>query len=301
MNNESSNSNEELEELFGKWIKKQKNDDNNTGIFSKDGYINEAEYNKKDNKERILFILKEPHIYNEDNKPEQKKGAVIEDSQEGFYNCFFNKEMDDKEIYTIKNNIIIPVADANPEEANPIKRFKLFDNNAKMKEKMARMAYYILHDGEITSDYNELKSALSKVAYMNINKMGGSDRTNGKELDNYFYEYKDYIFKEIDLINPSVIVVMTKGSHVFNEIKNKYNDKKIIEMVHTGIMPQYIKNDENEIAYFNKKYCKNYADLMKNWDIGENNIFNKTSGPFLRFHKSTLKYLIKLIYKYNNI
>ncbi|MBQ3408489.1 MAG: hypothetical protein IJH12_04720 [Clostridia bacterium] len=78
---------------------------------------------------------------------------------------------------------------------------------------------------------------------MNINKMGSSDNTHGKDLDNYFYEYKDYIFKEIDLLNPNVIVVMTKVSCVFSEIKKKYKDKKIIEMVHIGVRPQFIKNN----------------------------------------------------------
>ena len=212
---------------------------------------------------------------------------------------FPNKKIDKDKIYTEKDNLIIPVADANPNEVIPQNRFKLFDNRPKMKEKMARMAYYILK-GDITSDYEELKSALTKVAYMNINKMGGSDNTNGKDLDNYFYEYKDYIFKEIDLLNPSVIVVMTKGSCVFSEIKKKYIDKKIIEMVHTGVRPQFIKNNDKEIEHFNKKgNCMKYDELMDNYDIGVNNPFNKTCGPFLIFHKSTLKYLIKFIYMYD--
>ena len=289
-----------LDDLFDLWVNKQKLDGRNTGKFCYDGYVNEKNY------KNILFILKEPHIYKGGYKPEIGKEDVTRESQYQFYNDFFLKEKDGLKspIYEEVGDIITPIAVVNEEEPNVRRRVKVFDTKVKQKEKIARMAYYIFSEGKITSNYEELKNALSQVAYMNINKMGGGDSTNGKELDEYFDKYKEYIFKEIELLKPRIIVVMTKGSKVYEELTKKFNKIKIISMDHTGLWPQLIQNNDDEIKYFNEKIaskyeCGNYNQVFNKYCDGKENVFNKDKGPYIRFNKSTLKYLIKFIGNYD--
>lgn len=45
-------------------------------------------------------------------------------------------------------------------------------------------------------------------AYMNINKRGGKDYCDDKRLTDYADKYKEYIKKEIELINPGKIIVL---------------------------------------------------------------------------------------------
>lgn len=287
-----------LKEVFCLWIEKQKCN-NNTGVFVRDGYINKNEYDKS--KKKILFILKESHLYDKNNIPRTDQKDVKIDSQQGFYNDFFIKEKNGEAVYEIKNNMVVPLLDANPYEPNKRNHFKVLDTKVKMKEKIARMAEFILNE-KITSDYEELKKALSRVSYMNINKMGGGDSTNGNELEQYFDEYREYILKEIDILQPKTIVIMTNGTNIAEKLRKHYNNKiKIIDMVHTGIMPQFIKNTAEEIDFFNKYFSQkyNYEEILKEYKEGAENIFNDgDKGPYLKFNKSTLKYLIKFIYRY---
>ena len=247
-----------LEQLFNYWIQVQKNIKTeidclkNTGYFVKDGYIDEEEYNCSN--KRILFILKESHILNGDDCTKQEKIQV--DEQRKFYTNFFKEYTEENEmIYKIdKNNIIVPVAYANRE-----KYHKYFDNRSKQKEKIARMARYII-DERITSNYSKLCEALKQVAFMNINKMGGTDRTKPQNLKLYYKKYKKFILKEIEILNPDIIVVMC-GLDEFIEDLNK-RGFKIIKMFHTAVRGKYLNLcNEKEIEYY-KKYIN--SDLREN-------------------------------------
>lgn len=44
------------------------------------------------------------------------------------------------------------------------------------------------------------------IAYMNLNKRGGFDLTNFAHLKHYVAKYRCYILKEIEIINPYIIV-----------------------------------------------------------------------------------------------
>lgn len=59
------------------------------------------------------------------------------------------------------------------------------------------------------------------ITFMNINKRGGFKSTNMSTLNVYALEFKDYIIKEIEIINPKIIVCCGGGI------------KRIIEMIYT--------------------------------------------------------------------
>lgn len=44
------------------------------------------------------------------------------------------------------------------------------------------------------------------IAYMNLNKRGGFGSTNFAHLKHYVVKYRGYILKEIEIINPDIIV-----------------------------------------------------------------------------------------------
>ena len=278
----------DLEQLFKCWIQAQQkikteiNCLKNTGYFVKDGYIDEKEYRKSCNDQKILFILKESHILQEDNYKNKEKIKI--DKQMGFYNDFFKQytTISKEQIYKIdKNNMIVPVAYVNKE-----KYYKYFDNKPKQKEKIARMAKYII-DNKVTSNYDELCKALKQVAFMNINKMGGTARTDLKNLKLYYKKYKKFILKEIELLKPNVIVVMCGFNEIIEDLEKKYIDKekvKIIKMLHTAVRGRHLNlKDEKEIKYY-KKYI--------------NEDLNEVKGPFVKCCKTTLEYLVKFIIAY---
>ena len=307
-----------LDDLFKLWKEAQKNikiiDKNenclkNTGNFTRDGYIDEKEYKKS--KKKVLFILKESNILKGRNV---ESNEIKEDEQADFYSYFLKEKIvingETKEIYKYDSNtnMIIPIAYADYKN-----KYKFFDNIPKQKEKMARMAKYIL-DKEITSSYKELCNALKQVAFMNINKMGGTNKTNSKELYLYYKKYKNFILKEIEILEPQVIVIMVGNSKIVNDLNFELNEKlekniKIIPMLHTATRGRSlnIKNDEEN--FFNKNIA---PSIEMNWNTLNNenykeyqeNIFNKNkNGPFIKFNKTTLEYLIKFIKRYeeNNL
>ncbi len=83
-------------------------------------------------------------------------------------------------------------------------------------------------------DTDKNRDNLKKIAYMNINKHGGSSRTNAKELQAYATDYKEYIKREIELIDPHFIVCC--GKLVYEIITNilgaKIDNSKVIEVYH---------------------------------------------------------------------
>ena len=109
--------------------------------FNADGYIDKNLYEKSPIK--VLFILKEANIANPNYRDKSVNPA--ERTQYNFYRQYISKG----------DNL----------------------NSPKQQEKMGRMAFYLQH---ITSDERlknpsdeEIKTALSKCAFMNLNKRGG--------------------------------------------------------------------------------------------------------------------------------
>lgn len=67
---------------------------------------------------------------------------------------------------------------------------------------------------------------------MNINKRGGFAECNKQTLYNYYNKYKENILKEIEIINPSVIVFCAGNKTIYDDLKENVNCKYIIDMYH---------------------------------------------------------------------
>lgn len=256
----------------------------NTNVFISDGYIEEKAYRNSNTK--ILFVLKESHYFTTKGISRLEDFKV--DSQVGFYHDFLCKD-------------------------EAIRQFGRFDNRPKQKEKIARMAEYILHQ-KITSNYKTLRNALQCVAFMNINKMGGGDTTNPKELLKYYKANEIFIKQEISILNPDIIVLMINNEEIEEDLKKYWGDDKrnnlVMTMLHTAARGKNLVLKPEEIEYFNnniaKKYDINDIDKLLNtsYQVDAENYFTKfnndTETSYLRFSKTTLQYLIKFIYNYEN-
>lgn len=85
---------------------------------------------------------------------------------------------------------------------------------------------------------NKSHNILKFVAFMNLNKRGGHSRCNSETLEKYVSTYKKQIIKEIEILNPTVIVCAGRWLKSYlKELDEKY---KIIEIYHPSY---YIKSD----------------------------------------------------------
>ena len=75
----------------------------------------------------------------------------------------------------------------------------------------------------------ELSCTGCNIAYINLNKRGGFGSTNHARLKHYVNEYKCYISKEIEIINPDIIVcggtygIVNALNIKCHEIRNDYH------------------------------------------------------------------------------
>lgn len=202
----------ELDELFKCWKKKQSNDSGEETCNSQDGYVvatnsfyedgiaKPKEYQKS--KPKVLFITNEVRIDCKQDNDEKKPGlkGKCEDghligNDKGNTVCSFNNYIDGQEQETWSGKM----------------RIKFGEMYRIMTEK----------DYKIESSFNEgaNKEALKKIAFMNLNKHGGFGNIQGENFLKYIETYKDYIRREIEIINPDVIVWCG-----CNTYKKKYMD-----------------------------------------------------------------------------
>lgn len=249
-----TNKETELELLFSQWCEEQKNEieDNKTipdGIeknsFFRDGWI---DYNAYCNSgKKILFVLKEPNIGKDVYK--ELSGEPEKRDQRGFYREFVYGDYNEntKQIGYWDNN----------------KQFVGCDNRSKQKEKIARMAYCLLFNNEISNPKaKELQKALSQVAFMNINKRGGNSTTDINYLKNYFFRYKDNIKREIEIINPDIIVWCVDFEF---DMEKEFPHIKVINMYHPA-KARFMKKSELEI-----KDDREYIEKLKEYEDFANN------------------------------
>ena len=260
----------DIDELFKVWKDKQLKDSKNTGntgFFERDGYIEKEKY--RDSNKKILFLLKEANIlaYKHNKNP----SSIEEENQKDFYLEF------GEEKYRFGNGLFV----------------RAKDNRPKQKEKIARMARFLLeksNNKKISSNYEDLKESLFQVAFMNINKMGGYERANYKLLHEYYMEYKEYILQEINILNPDIIIFMAKDEEIENDIKEFFKKKnkkiRIVKMLHTAAYGKNLNLDVKEEKFANEKFYKKY------------NLEYEGNGPFIVLNETTKRYLIKFVYRY---
>ena len=301
---------EELNKLFKEWIENQK-DKIEKGkklhkFFAKDGIICEEEYGKSGT--RILFILKEPNIM---------KDLIDEnydDDQRKFYNDFFNNkfydeiniEDENRVLKAIRNDILIKRGILEIKENKKEKKYYYpFDNiPVKQKEKIARMAKYIINQN-ITDDYETLKNALKQIAFMNLNKSGG-DATSDKEYFSKYYEDEDfsnYICKEIEILDPEIIVLIGAKSYKNGDkylsnkqINSLFNEKKVIEVVHTAARGKALNIHKDEKEILKQKFKTKYND---NLDEMHNNIVQTDKSKLhMKYDRGVFKFFLKFVAAY---
>ena len=206
--------------------------------FVKDGFISKDGNN---NFNGILFILKEANVLN--------YGA----GRENAYECepyrdeqfdFYRKYIENKKI----------------------------DNRSNQKEKMGRIAYYLENikdnkkdkDIEIIKENNNYKDSLDRAAFMNLNKRGGANKTNDGCLYSYIRKYKKFIEKQIELIDPKIIICIGTYRYLYSiGIINEHNEKKYFDMWHTAY-PMPRKKDESG------KVIKNNRNMT--YGLGNKNV-----------------------------
>ena len=163
--------------------------------FIKDGFICEQEYLSASKK--VLFVLKESNI--QTHRSQWQLDHPSECDQFGFYTNYINGNES--------------------------------DNIPKQHEKMARIAHYIIYNEDI-KDVEILKATLNKTAFMNINKRGGGASTNENKFWNYENKYLRYIKRQIEILNPDVIVILGKNiseNIIPNDFRNRF-----IKFYHTA-------------------------------------------------------------------
>ena len=105
---------------------------------------------------------------------------------------------------------------------------------------------------------------IQDISYMNINKRGGFSSRDNEALWNYYNEYKEkFIFEEIKIIEPKIIVVCTGFKKIYSDILKHHEELKykyIIDMYH----PSYsFASDEDYLDKFKKELEKNYGADFK--------------------------------------
>ena len=113
---------------------------------------------------------------------------------------------------------------------------------------------------------NKNHDILKNIAYMNINKRGGSNRTKASDLRKYAVRYKDYIKREIELIDPDLIVCCSGLVYdiITKNIDFESNQPHLICVYHPSYYrisdKEYLQrfNDKIKSCFRNVKYVNNF-------------------------------------------
>jgi hypothetical protein len=118
--------------------------------------------------------------------------------------------------------------------------------------RIAEWACGIINDFKLTfdnlwDDPNNLRGVLQKISFMNIKKIGGKGSTDFNELLYHYKLSKEYIVKEIEIINPEIIILsLSFWKEITNDLfrdchriksgygieMTKWKDTKIIDFYH---------------------------------------------------------------------
>jgi hypothetical protein len=164
--------------------------------FVSDGIINPIKFKKS--KEKILWILKEP--WSDENPEEIKIFDYI-----SYINNFDFEE--------------------NPQ----------YNTSTQMWRRITYANAAIISNGCLFNDLDDLPDSkevfdcLFDCALINLKKIPGYTRSNYSNIDKYFRQSQEFIFDQIEEINPTVIICGGTFSHLYpfinKELSNVGNDK----------------------------------------------------------------------------
>ena len=95
--------------------------------------------------------------------------------------------------------------------------------------------------------------SLKEVAFINLNKMGGTNKSNYTIIKNYVDSFKKYIIEQIELINPYLIVCCSQDvKKIVDECKLAGN-RKTVQVNHPSFFKESYKDKiENMIKELEK-------------------------------------------------
>lgn len=114
-------------------------------------------------------------------------------------------------------------------------------------QRLSEWAYGIIHDFPPYESIENKLSYLKRIAFMNVKKSGGGAFTDNKEMYRIVKPQCHFILKEVDIIQPDIIVAgisfaedliedifgnVTFRSSGYNVKIGKYKDAKIINFYH---------------------------------------------------------------------
>lgn len=205
----TNNYSQEIENLFAEWQAMQQKESNYEASeiakdsFTYDGVIDPPEYAKQVTK--YLFISKESNIK---NKKEQRPFRA------------------DGDIFWLRD---VCLQKEKPQKPNP----SMFSNRLAMFAN----AIYSLDFERV----NKCHDILNKVAFMNLNKRGGCSESKPKTIRKYTIKYAGFIKREIDMIEPDIIICCGSGLRdLLGKIGICSPRYTVIEVCH----PSYRKSDK---------------------------------------------------------
>ena len=216
--------------------------------FTADGIIDSNTYSNAPCK--ILVVLKEPNI--SDNKPDEFFDTPGD--HRVWYNEFVNGEYDSVSGQIMFHN-------------------EVADNPTCQKQLIGRMAYLLdvyldnkTVDG-IQPTAKRIQDALKGTAVMNLNKRGGDSKLENKDYFlNYCKKYSQFIRREIELINPDIIIWCASE---FNDPEQDFDISSnitVIKMLHPA-RATYISNDDKDLPFVGNElddYCKRMQQMSCN-------------------------------------
>lgn len=116
-------------------------------------------------------------------------------------------------------------------------------------------SFGILHN-EIFKDFNgmeylDTKTAkidgeyiLSKIAFINVKKRSGGKSSNSKQIEKNYFENKDVLMRQIQGINPDVIINCSRVTQLTNDLKQSGLYKLVLEKGHPMAKSPWIYVDE---------------------------------------------------------
>lgn len=213
--------------------------------FTADGIIDFNAYSNSPCK--ILVVLKEPNI--SDNKPDDFFNTPGD--HRVWYNEFVNGECDSVSGQIMFNN-------------------KVADNPTCQKQLIGRMAYLLeaYFDNKTTDGIQptakQIQEALKKTAVMNLNKRGGDSKLENKGYYlNYCKKYSQFIKREIELINPEIIIWCASEIDAPEQDFDISPEITVIKMLHPA-RATYIPNDEKDLPFAGNEldeYCKKIQEM----------------------------------------
>ena len=200
------------------------------------------------------------------------------------------------QIYTGKKVLYIArEANATGQKFADEGRFYLRDEESASKKRLFQrimaMQNIIISrlDGNIKNEYTytDFNENKKQIAFMNINKRGGASSADLIKLNDYAEKYKQYIKREIEIINPDYIICCGSYWQIIDHVYDYFKSKKEWEnrkKSEPDIDMYYKLNIKGKIVpainvYHPAAIKRNheYVDLINNaFDLIENNCLIKS-------------------------